>query len=133
MEFTASNNATFRAAGLSNKDARPAKAWVVYESGTFRANLGLPAMPSPETTSSTDSPVHLPSEHNQTGEVYSPPFSRRGGCAHQRFPELCAQTGWLVKSRSFLIDFREAHRINKERFAEIYKEASRRHQPPRPR
>ena len=38
----------------------------------------------------------------------SPPFARRGVCAHQRFPELCAQTGRLVKLRSLLIDFRAA-------------------------
>src|ERR1051326_7571334 len=45
-----------------------------------------------------------------------------------------AQKGWLVKSRSILIDARAAHRLkrfNKERFAEINKEASRYDQPPR--
>jgi hypothetical protein len=35
------------------------------------------------------------------------PFSRRGGCAHQRFQK-CAQTGRLVRLRSLLMDFREA-------------------------
>src|SRR5439155_14910531 len=44
----------------------------------------------------------------------------RSGCAHQSFPELRAQTRWLIKTRSHLIDFRVAHPIHMERYAEIY-------------
>src|SRR5205823_2342297 len=39
--------------------------------------------------------------------------------------------GWLVKSRSVLIDFREALLINRCAYASIYKDAARLYQPPR--
>jgi hypothetical protein len=44
-----------------------------------------------------------------------------------------AQTGRLVKSRSVLIDFREALLIDLVRCASICKEAARLYQPPRQR
>src|ERR1051326_7455791 len=65
---------------------------------------------------------------------YSPPW-QGGVAAHQKNVPvpLKAQTGWLVKSRSLLIDARAAHRLkpfHKERCAALYKEASQHKQPP---
>src|SRR5690242_21855343 len=62
------------------------------------------------------------------GSVF-PAFARRGGCAIKKNGPLPlkAQTGWLVISRSLLIDAREAlfmEWLQSVRCASIYKEAS---------
>ena len=73
---------------------------------------------------------HLPSRLER--EI--PRLSKAGWPRHQKnapVPLTGAAGAVCSTSRSFLIDSRAAHRFHKERFAEIYKEASRQFEPPR--
>ena len=61
-----------------------------------------------------------------------PRLSKAGWPRHQKnapVPLTGAAGAVCSTSRSFLIDSRAAHRFHKERFAEIYKEASRQFEP----